>query len=94
MENVQDPFQEGESGGALQGPTEAMRAEVWRKSNTVKVRINPTYPDSHHVEQYSSDMLDMSYDSLAITDRRMAGLRPSYDPSHHAQEDSWSDRSA
>ncbi|KAF6833296.1 hypothetical protein CPLU01_05647 [Colletotrichum plurivorum] len=92
-ESVRYPFQEGESGGAPQWPTQDMTAEVWQKSNAGEVRINPTYPDSHHIEQYFSDMLDMGYNAFAIRERKKRGLMPSYaadqvqDPNHHEQAD-------
>ncbi|KAF6812476.1 kinesin light chain [Colletotrichum sojae] len=57
-ESVRYPFQEGGGGGGPQRPTQAMTAEVC-KSNAAGVRIAPTYPDSHYIEQYSSDMLDI-----------------------------------
>ncbi|KAF6834219.1 hypothetical protein CMUS01_06244, partial [Colletotrichum musicola] len=92
-ESVRYPFQEGGSGGSPQWSTQAMTVEVWRKSNAGEVRINPTYPDSNHIEQYSSDMLDMFYNKLAIIARKKLELMPSYaadqvkDLNHHEPAD-------
>lgn len=51
--------EETSAAAAGEGPTEAMRAYMWRKMNTPTVRINPSYPDFCHIEQYSYDMLDL-----------------------------------